>query len=342
MKKNIALLVSSIIFSLVLSEILLRVFVADGVIPTSVADEELGTLRRKNLNYIHYDSESDSRPIPVSINSFGFRDKEWQLDDDSFKIMVIGDSFVEAMQVATEERFTELLEQKFKENNYDVSVYNIGISDRGPDGYLLYLKKFYPIIEPDIVVISLYNGNDFKDVNYRTNPAKGEVNYIVVDGEVVAYKQIASVAEKLMWKIKIPLSRLHLAQITNKAIDLKFKHRQRRKSPKVAPLHCRIGDANADDSFLIVEKLFEEIKSIAGDGLVVMQIPNKDETNDNCDTPEKFMRTVASDNNIALLQLLPLMGENIKEYYWRHLNYAGHAFVAETLFDYLEPIVLSK
>lgn len=345
MKKNIIFLIISIIISLGISEGLLRIF-AKEIVPTSVPDRKLGTIYRKNLQYIHHDVESSMRPIPVSINSFGMRDKEWKLNNDSFKIMVLGDSFVEARQVATEERFTELLQEKFLKNNLNVSVYNLGIGGRGPDGYLLFLKEFYQKIDPDVVIVALYNGNDFGEVNYKITPASGRVNYIVSEGKIVAYNEVASKIDGLIWNIKMPVGRLYLAQLANKVyLGFKYGRNTRDKGAAGYPLYCRIDSVDTGESFAIVEWLLREMKSIAGDNMIVMQIPAKEQLDmgksDFCDNmlPEKFIAKVASRNNIKLLQLLPLMGENIKDYYWSHLNYAGHRFVAEALYEYLTPTV---
>ena len=353
MKKRIVLLIISLIVSLSVSEVFLRVFAKNSV-PMYVSDKKLGNTFRKNLQIIHRDLESDMRPVPVSINSFGFRDEEWEFDDDSFKIMVVGDSFVGATQVAAEERFTELLEKKFLENNLNVSVYNLGIAGRGPDGYLLFLREFYQKINPDVVIVALYNGNDFNEVNYKLTPANRRINYIVKGGKVFRYNETTSKRDKFIRRnIKVRIGSLYLAQFAHRAY-LTFKYGGNRQTiGKIGnpyeeyTLYCRIGNTDTGESFAIVEWILREMKSIAGDSMIVVQIPAKEQLDidkdDSCDNmlPEKFIADVTSRNNIKLLQLLPLMGENMKNYYWWHFNYEGHVFVADALYDYIRPTVES-
>src|SRR5262245_44675193 len=106
---NVALLVASIVVTLLFAEIALRI--ADFSYPSFYRpDEQLGLRLRENAEG-WYRSEGEAY---VMVNSAGFRDKERPLakSPNGFRIAVLGDSMIEALQVDLKETFTSLLEQR--------------------------------------------------------------------------------------------------------------------------------------------------------------------------------------------------------------------------------------
>jgi len=101
------------------------------------------------------------------INSHGFRDYErsYAKPGGTFRILVLGDSYVEALQVALENSFPALLEKKLNENSTSVKfeVLNLGQSGFGTaDEYMRYLN-FGVRYHPDLVVLAFLTGNDFRN-----------------------------------------------------------------------------------------------------------------------------------------------------------------------------------
>ena len=97
------------------------------------------------------------------FNSMGYRDYERNLSklQDTFRIAVVGDSFVEALQVSQEKNFCALLErklnnvktQKFEVMNFGVIGYATG------DAYLLLTEEVMQY-EPDLVLLAFFAPND--------------------------------------------------------------------------------------------------------------------------------------------------------------------------------------
>ena len=99
------------------------------------------------------------------INSHGFRDYErsYEKPKDTFRILVLGDSYVEALQVALQDSFTAILEKTLNENSTSTKfeVLNLGQSGFGTaDEYMRYLN-FGVQYSPDLVLLAFLTGNDF-------------------------------------------------------------------------------------------------------------------------------------------------------------------------------------
>jgi|Deesub1362A_J573_1020465.scaffolds.fasta_scaffold04519_2 hypothetical protein len=80
------------------------------------------------------------------------------------RIAVLGDSYVQGLQVDNNEIFTYLLEEKLNNNlGKNFEVYNFGISAYGTVREYLVLKEYVLDYKPDIVILLFYIGNDISD-----------------------------------------------------------------------------------------------------------------------------------------------------------------------------------
>lgn len=101
------------------------------------------------------------------INRHGFRDYERTYDKpaNSFRILVLGDSYVEALQVPLHDSFPALLEKILNRTSATMKfeVLNLGQSGFGTaEEYMRYLNlgvKYFP----DLVLLAFLTGNDFQD-----------------------------------------------------------------------------------------------------------------------------------------------------------------------------------
>jgi lysophospholipase L1-like esterase len=101
------------------------------------------------------------------INSHGFRDYErtYNKPANSFRILILGDSYVEALQVSLENAFPALLEKKLNKSSTETTfeVLNLGQSGFGTaDAYMRYLN-FGIHYSPDLVLLAFLTGNDIRD-----------------------------------------------------------------------------------------------------------------------------------------------------------------------------------
>src|SRR5262245_15135724 len=103
--------------------------------------------------------------VAVEVNSAGFRDREHSQDKRPGvrRIAVIGDSFVEALQVPFEQSVTSLLENRLSRSE----VMNFGVSGTGTARQYLALRHYVLPYRPDVVVLFFFAGNDFSDNSRR-------------------------------------------------------------------------------------------------------------------------------------------------------------------------------
>ncbi len=106
----------------------------------------------------------------IRINKNGLRDREHSLAKpaDTLRIAVLGDSYVEALQVPLEETFWAVLERELSRCSYKkVEAFNFGVGGYGTAQELLTLKYFVWQYHPDLVILAFLTGNDILD-NVRT------------------------------------------------------------------------------------------------------------------------------------------------------------------------------
>jgi hypothetical protein len=118
-----------------------------------------------------YDAELGWAPVPNSVstvttartihashNSLGFRDVEFKPDERPV-MLFIGDSFVWGVDAEAAERFTDLLRDRLPQ----YQIVNAGVSGYGTDQEYLWLKRIWPEVHPDVVVLFFCTDNDRKD-----------------------------------------------------------------------------------------------------------------------------------------------------------------------------------
>ncbi len=100
---------------------------------------------------------------PVILNKLGFRDRDFEIPkpDGTYRIMVLGDSFVFGTGLAPEERFTNILEHKLNETalGKKFEVVNFGREGACTKAEFDTLTKYISAVEPDLIVVG-YVSND--------------------------------------------------------------------------------------------------------------------------------------------------------------------------------------
>ncbi len=106
--------------------------------------------------------------VPVAINSRGLRDNEYAYEKPSgtCRILVLGDSFVQALQVRAEESFCKLLEAQLNQqarSGQRFEVINAGTMGYGTDQELLFWRQEGFRYHPDLVILTFCTINDVMD-----------------------------------------------------------------------------------------------------------------------------------------------------------------------------------
>jgi hypothetical protein len=226
---NVALLIISVVFAFLLSEMALRL-IGRGPLFVSAErdrfwkyDSLLGWAHQPGQEGIF---ESPQFRTSVRINQKGLRDREhsYERTTDTKRILVIGDSFAWGYGVEDSERFSQLLE-----TSMDVEVINAGVSGYSTDQELLWLRTEGIKYDFDLVILG-FTGNDIDDNNRQlvstiyykprfvsddgqlmlknypvpTTSAQGKPVYFLSRRSALAYFLVQSYhdARTLYWKIK--------------------------------------------------------------------------------------------------------------------------------------------
>jgi lysophospholipase L1-like esterase len=121
-------------------------------------------------------------PVVVRQNRFGHRGAERgpEKSPGVRRILAIGDSFTEAVQVGEDEMFTTLLERRVP----NLEVLNAGVGGYGTVQQYLYLQSEGLQFQPDTVLLMFYK-NDLKDNCLTYSPGFGPRPYAVMTGDEI-------------------------------------------------------------------------------------------------------------------------------------------------------------
>ena len=104
----------------------------------------------------------------VSINSFGLRDKERQINKDKnvHRILIVGDSFTYGFGVNNDESYPAVIERELNEKIYDkrFEVWNAGFaSGYTADTFFVFLREKGMRFNPDLILVGVFLENDILD-----------------------------------------------------------------------------------------------------------------------------------------------------------------------------------
>lgn len=211
----------------------------------------------------------------VHTNALGFRDMEHDLQNaqGNYRILLLGDSFMEALQVEFEESFPHLLEAELnKLLPCRVEVINAAVSGWGTDDAVTYLSRIGMTFRPNLVLFASTLHNDISD--------NLEGRYHVREGEVLQPKLVTEtpLLRHLGLEIRSYLvSHSHLYQLlyqswksigSTKAGTRLFAH--------VVELMRIEPQDTVRDGWWITKQLFEEANRLSLQGgahMVVFPIP---------------------------------------------------------------------
>jgi hypothetical protein len=106
--------------------------------------------------------------VSVEVNSAGFRDREHAVEKPpgTYRIVLLGDSLVEAIQVPFEESVPALLESELQRRGVKAEVISLSVSGTGTAREYLTLREYGLRYQPDLVLL-FFVGNDFSDNTRR-------------------------------------------------------------------------------------------------------------------------------------------------------------------------------
>lgn len=108
------------------------------------------------------------KPNHFDISSQGLREDKiysYQKPANTFRILMLGDSFTEGDEIPREKTFSKLLEARLntQTDSRTYEVINAGVRGGSPLQYYLWLKTEGLKFNPDLIILNFYLGNDITD-----------------------------------------------------------------------------------------------------------------------------------------------------------------------------------
>lgn len=159
----------SIAIGVILFEVLVRLLHFDASININWKYHPvLGWTQPPGGHYV-YQQRLSNKIVDIRFNSKGFHDIEHQLMKPSGKkrIVVIGDSFCEALQVNLKDTFFKILEKRLNNKKEDWEVINLGVGDFGTAQEYIALLRYGFAYSPDVVIHQIFPLNDIGNNNIK-------------------------------------------------------------------------------------------------------------------------------------------------------------------------------
>jgi hypothetical protein len=302
---------------------------------------------------------------PVTLNGLGFHDHDYPPERptaSTYRIMVLGDSYVAAWEVPLEDAFHKRLEARLAREDplgrgsYQVIAFGQGRSAQ--EAEIDWLRTYGPVYKPDMVLLLFFCGNDFMEndpVTFREASEFG-VRYI---GKVAPRK--LAFFKKVML---VPGSRLN-GLIAEAATQYYAEHLDRfdpaissgdLMSPEIG-IYRNPLTPQWQAAFERTGKLLEVTRhearmlgarfvlaSLSGPQAIgdlapaILWAEPKDPAFD-YDRPDRWVRTWAESHHVPLVELGPPLAEiGRRRVFWKHdqhLSSYGHAVVADLLYPAL-------
>lgn len=203
--------------SLLACELLLRVL-APRSTALYVPDPAIGVIHEPGATGRWVSTEY---AVPITINRSGFRDRDYAVPKPRGvrRVVVLGDSYVEAFQVPLEATFHKLLERRLSRDGMAIEVPALGVGGFGAAQELLCLRAYGRPLEPDFVVLLFNPGNDVRD---SSRQLKGDprLPFFAGDGDrLVAEPFVPQPA----WRARLSNRLRNLSQLYALARDASYR-----------------------------------------------------------------------------------------------------------------------
>ena len=183
--QNLGLLAAASGFAVAGAESVLRTWFPQAGFVYRLEPRSLYALAPGSRKLYRNSEPNGGRRVLFAVNSAGFRGGELRRDP-GLRVVVYGDSFVEADYTPLRETFTARLEAHLASGlGRRVEAVNAGVNGYGPDQALRRFEGEANRLHPAVAVVVVYAGNDFGDV-LRNRLYRLEESRLVEGGGYVA------------------------------------------------------------------------------------------------------------------------------------------------------------
>jgi lysophospholipase L1-like esterase len=327
-KKKTLLIASSLIFSLVFAELILRLFVAQETKRLAIYDKDVGWRGRPNGSEVYVRRE-DSIAVAFHYNELGYRDDPVQPRSTVAKrIVLLGDSFLENLEAPFESTYVARLRNNLRKQFHGkVDLIALGSQGYSTAQEMLTLKKFGDQLQPDYVVLVFFTGNDFED------NARREFAYLDSTGALVIPPHNVS------WRIQQYLSFKRWLYESSHLVFYLKNFIESRTSIQLYDGTKQVADESEQYRFEITGKLIIATKSLAearGSRFALVLFTNKYDISEGLWEKSEYVEKICREASIPCLTFKDL---DPKGHFFRvdiHFNAEGHRIVAERMAEFLD------
>lgn len=302
------------------------------------------------------------------INSHGLRDYEFPYEkpDNTYRILVFGDSYTEARQVDLDSTFVKILERKLNEGSPDAAlnyeVLNMGVSGYGTaNSYFLYTSEGVKY-DPDLVILAFLTGNDIRDNSRKLDMSKIRPYFFINSQDILvedlSFRDTLGIKVSGWVNFLRPLKyKSYLISLIIERSELLFTHRKGNVATVQKTGDLRVSrdwtiylkdlprdwEEAYEISKRVVLKFNDKVKSDGSDFLLLTltngtQISDKltpnlkialGSGNYDLEKPDREIQLFAGQNGIDLFQLLPSFKESYLKtgtYYHGFGNNSGEGY----------------
>jgi hypothetical protein len=186
---NLVLLVATLVVSLVVAELELRVF-GHNTPEFYRLDPEVGWRPRPEVTgWVAAEGET-----PVAMNRAGYRDVDHPLakPPNTYRIVLLGDSMTEAVEVPLDDTYWRRIiapVEHCRTDGQTVEVVNFGVNGYGTAQEYLTLKQWGLAYHPDLVLLAFFTGNDFTDNSLALGRHEGRPYFAPEDGHLALVRR---------------------------------------------------------------------------------------------------------------------------------------------------------
>ncbi|MCB0166215.1 MAG: hypothetical protein KDI79_18435 [Anaerolineae bacterium] len=260
------------------------------------------------------------------------------LNPEAKRLLFIGDSFVKAVQVSDQDKFTEVLEHEWNSLHPDqpVQSLNLGLGGQHIDTYLSFSQNMDDYFQPDLVFIVL-NRNDFEnlaDEQAKLTAINQGVDKPLVEAEEMSYFEYA-------------VNYLGVRSFFGQLQAQTYGFLKQQNASNQALASTEQPDILRKDDVAVQLKA---LKQIWGQRLVIIYVTWFGDMAKDAPSPDTFEDNVLIEleqQGIPVINLYPSFWNAFKQYKppfgfdnsnlgRGHLNQYGHYLVAQEIMKYLE------
>lgn len=282
--------------------------------------------------------------------------------EGSVRIAFVGDSFTFGLwATSADNSFAHRTGALLGDEQY--SIANLGVPGYGIEDSLLHLKHHWDALEPDIVVLSFYNGNDFLDTYLGTDRYRVSADGLLEFNDAVANDKIPPAFRATPFQLESWLKEhLFMAQAAARvlAVLTQAKNANQNPPPSALPDEPSLNSdvfwsqreypAFADDAqratLAQLNLLAQFVREQKQRPLLIVAVPYQEQVvipdqfsqRYALSRPQSFIAAFCAANNIPYLDLQPALArryalDSTPLYYHfdGHFNDHGHAAAAQAI-----------